>query len=170
MDFDPTNGSVGNTGVVTIAVVPDPRHAIPLHGTFIGFPSDRYALTKSRQSSASSRAARPVEPTRSQNMTVTGRRSAETWWALAGADLAWGAARFGEGVAPAKAEIAASNLRRSPTASTPISLRSSAVSRQLRKHFRIDLVVSKLLLVLVEAETAKPLADFHGRAPHGLTE
>jgi transglutaminase-like putative cysteine protease len=44
MDFDPTNGSVGNTGVVTVAVVPDPRHAIPLHGTFIGFPSDRLSM------------------------------------------------------------------------------------------------------------------------------
>ena len=44
MDFDPTNGSVGNTGVVTVAVVPDPRHAIPLHGTFIGFPSDHLSM------------------------------------------------------------------------------------------------------------------------------
>jgi transglutaminase-like putative cysteine protease len=44
MDFDPTNGGVGNTGVVTVAVVPDPRHAIPLHGTFIGFPSDRLSM------------------------------------------------------------------------------------------------------------------------------
>ena len=44
MDFDPTNGSVGNTGVVTVAVVPDPRHAIPLHGTFIGFPSDHLGM------------------------------------------------------------------------------------------------------------------------------
>ena len=44
MDFDPTNGSVGNTGVVTVAVAPDPRHAIPLHGTFIGFPSDQLGM------------------------------------------------------------------------------------------------------------------------------
>ena len=44
MDFDPTNGSVGNTRVVTVAVVPDPRHAIPLHGTFIGFPSDHLGM------------------------------------------------------------------------------------------------------------------------------
>jgi len=26
--------------LVTVAVVRDPQHAIPLHGTFIGFPSD----------------------------------------------------------------------------------------------------------------------------------
>ena len=38
--FDPTNGGVGHIGLVTVAVAPDPRHAIPLHGTFFGFPSD----------------------------------------------------------------------------------------------------------------------------------
>ncbi len=40
IDFDPTSGSVGNVDLVTVAVVPDPRHAIPLHGTYVGFPSD----------------------------------------------------------------------------------------------------------------------------------
>ena len=40
IDFDPTNGGVGHIGLVTVAVAPDPRHAIPLHGTFFGFPSD----------------------------------------------------------------------------------------------------------------------------------
>jgi transglutaminase-like putative cysteine protease len=44
IDFDPTSGSVGNTGLVTVAVVPDPRHAVPLHGTFIGFPSDHLGM------------------------------------------------------------------------------------------------------------------------------
>jgi transglutaminase-like putative cysteine protease len=44
IDFDPTSGSVGNTGLVTVAVVPDPRHAIPLHGTFFGFPSDQLGM------------------------------------------------------------------------------------------------------------------------------
>ena len=44
LDFDPTGGSVGNTGLVTVAVVPDPRHAIPLHGTFFGFPSDHLGM------------------------------------------------------------------------------------------------------------------------------
>ena len=42
--LDPTSGSVGNTGLVTVAVVPDPRHAIPLHGTFFGFPSDHLGM------------------------------------------------------------------------------------------------------------------------------
>jgi transglutaminase-like putative cysteine protease len=44
IDFDPTSGTIGNIGLVTVAVVPDPRHAIPLHGTFIGFPSDHLAM------------------------------------------------------------------------------------------------------------------------------
>ena len=44
IDFDPTSGSVGNIGLVTVAVVPDPRHAIPLHGTFFGFPSDHLGM------------------------------------------------------------------------------------------------------------------------------
>jgi transglutaminase-like putative cysteine protease len=40
VDFDPTTGDVGKKNLVTVAVVRDPSHAIPLHGTFIGFPSD----------------------------------------------------------------------------------------------------------------------------------
>jgi transglutaminase-like putative cysteine protease len=44
IDFDPTCGGVGNVDLVTVAVVPDPRHAIPLHGTFIGFPSDHLGM------------------------------------------------------------------------------------------------------------------------------
>jgi transglutaminase-like putative cysteine protease len=44
IDFDPTSSSVGNVGLVTVAVVRDPRHAIPLHGTFIGIPSDHLGM------------------------------------------------------------------------------------------------------------------------------
>ncbi len=40
VDFDPTCGSVGKTALVTVAVVRDPNDALPLHGTFIGGPSD----------------------------------------------------------------------------------------------------------------------------------
>ena len=42
------------------------------------------------------------------------------------------------------------------------------VARQPREHLRVDFIVSKIGLVLAEAETAKPPADIHGRAPHGL--
>ena len=44
IDCDPTSGSVGKIGLVTVAVVRDPHHAIPLHGTFIGFPSDHLGM------------------------------------------------------------------------------------------------------------------------------
>ena len=40
VDFDPTCGSVGRSGLVTVAVVRDPLHALPLHGTFIGAATD----------------------------------------------------------------------------------------------------------------------------------
>ena len=40
VDFDPTCGSVGKSALVTVAVVRDPAHALPLHGTFIGTASD----------------------------------------------------------------------------------------------------------------------------------
>ena len=44
IDFDPTSGGVGSVDLVTVAVVPDPRHAIPLHGTYVGFPSDHLGM------------------------------------------------------------------------------------------------------------------------------
>ena len=44
IDFDPTTGSVGKIDLVTVAVVRDPHDAIPLHGTFIGFPSDHLGM------------------------------------------------------------------------------------------------------------------------------
>ena len=40
VDFDPSSGIVGNRHLVRVAVVRDPRQAIPLHGTWTGFPSD----------------------------------------------------------------------------------------------------------------------------------
>lgn len=39
-DFDPTNGIVGAEGLIRVACVADPRHAIPLHGTWAGLPAD----------------------------------------------------------------------------------------------------------------------------------
>jgi transglutaminase-like putative cysteine protease len=44
VDFDPSNGMVGNQNLVRVAVVHDPRHAIPLHGTWIGRASDHLAM------------------------------------------------------------------------------------------------------------------------------
>jgi transglutaminase-like putative cysteine protease len=39
------SGIVGNRGLVRVAVVRDPRQAIPLHGTWTGFPSDNLGMT-----------------------------------------------------------------------------------------------------------------------------
>jgi transglutaminase-like putative cysteine protease len=44
IDFDPTSGKAGKSELVTVAVVRDPRDAIPLYGTFIGFPSDHIGM------------------------------------------------------------------------------------------------------------------------------
>jgi transglutaminase-like putative cysteine protease len=44
IDFDPTRASVGTIGLVTVAFVRDPRHAIPLHGTYVGLASDFLAM------------------------------------------------------------------------------------------------------------------------------
>jgi transglutaminase-like putative cysteine protease len=44
IDFDPTRGSVGAPGLVAVAMVRDPRHATPLHGTFMGLPSDHLTM------------------------------------------------------------------------------------------------------------------------------
>ena len=42
------------------------------------------------------------------------------------------------------------------------------VNRQPRQQVRVDLVVPELLFVLAEPKTAKPPADIHRRASHGL--
>jgi transglutaminase-like putative cysteine protease len=40
VEFDPTNGIVGNRDLVRVAVARDPHQAIPLHGTFHGRAAD----------------------------------------------------------------------------------------------------------------------------------
>jgi transglutaminase-like putative cysteine protease len=40
VEFDPTNGIVGNADLVRVAVARDPRQAVPLHGTYAGRASD----------------------------------------------------------------------------------------------------------------------------------
>jgi transglutaminase-like putative cysteine protease len=45
VDFDPASGVVGNRDLVRVAVVRDPRQAIPLHGSWTGFPSDNLGMS-----------------------------------------------------------------------------------------------------------------------------
>jgi transglutaminase-like putative cysteine protease len=40
VDFDPTNGIVGTTDLIRVAVARDPRQATPLHGTYAGLSTD----------------------------------------------------------------------------------------------------------------------------------
>ena len=40
VEFDPTNGIVGNTDLIRVAVARDPRQAMPLHGAWMGLPAD----------------------------------------------------------------------------------------------------------------------------------
>lgn len=40
VEFDPTNGIVGNTDLVRVAISRDPRQATPLHGAYVGASSD----------------------------------------------------------------------------------------------------------------------------------
>ena len=39
VEFDPTNGIVGNAGLIRVAVVRDPQQAVPISGTWAGFPN-----------------------------------------------------------------------------------------------------------------------------------
>jgi len=45
VEFDPTNGIVGNRDLIRVAVVRDARQAVPLSGTWFGFPSDNLGMT-----------------------------------------------------------------------------------------------------------------------------
>jgi transglutaminase-like putative cysteine protease len=45
MEFDPTNGIVGNHDLIRVAIARDPSQAVPLWGTWTGFPSDALGLT-----------------------------------------------------------------------------------------------------------------------------
>ncbi|SDA30715.1 Transglutaminase-like enzyme, putative cysteine protease [Methylobacterium sp. UNC378MF] len=40
VEFDPTNGIVGNRDLIRVAVTRDPAQAVPLHGSFFGLGSD----------------------------------------------------------------------------------------------------------------------------------
>ena len=45
IEYDPTNELVGNEDLIRVAVVRDPRQAVPVSGTWTGFPSDFIEMT-----------------------------------------------------------------------------------------------------------------------------
>ena len=44
VEFDPTNGIVGNKDLIRVAIAREPRQAVPLRGTYTGSPSDHLAM------------------------------------------------------------------------------------------------------------------------------
>jgi len=44
VEYDPTNGLVGGANLIRVAVARDPAQAIPLQGTFTGYPDDFQAM------------------------------------------------------------------------------------------------------------------------------
>ena len=45
LEFDPTNGIVGNKDLIRVAVTRDPQHVVPVWGTFHGFASDALPMS-----------------------------------------------------------------------------------------------------------------------------
>jgi len=45
IEFDPTNGIVGNRGLIRVAVVREPRQAVPVSGSWTGAPADFLGMT-----------------------------------------------------------------------------------------------------------------------------
>jgi transglutaminase-like putative cysteine protease len=45
VEYDPTNGIVGNRDLIRVAVARDPHQAVPIWGTWMGFPSDSLGMS-----------------------------------------------------------------------------------------------------------------------------
>ena len=45
LEFDPTNGLLGGSGLIRVAVVRDPAQAIPVSGTYVGLQQDYIGMT-----------------------------------------------------------------------------------------------------------------------------
>jgi transglutaminase-like putative cysteine protease len=72
VEFDPTNGIVGNQDLIRVAVVRDPRQAVPVSGTWTGFPSDALGMTVEIEVAAedvSETGSPPSSPTREEGET-----------------------------------------------------------------------------------------------------
>jgi transglutaminase-like putative cysteine protease len=44
VEFDPTNGIIGNSGLVRVAIARDPMQAVPLSGSWTGFPASSLGM------------------------------------------------------------------------------------------------------------------------------
>jgi transglutaminase-like putative cysteine protease len=57
VEFDPTNGIVGNRDLIRVAVVRTPSQAVPLSGSWTGFPSDSLGMSVEVQVTSDENAA-----------------------------------------------------------------------------------------------------------------
>lgn len=64
VEFDPTNGIVGNADLVRVAIARDPRQATPLHGTWSGLPADYLGMDVEVEVSVDAEAATQPAPLR----------------------------------------------------------------------------------------------------------
>jgi len=62
LELDPTNGVVGNRDLIRVAVVRDARNAVPLSGTWTGFPSDYLGMDVTVSVTADGMAELPESP------------------------------------------------------------------------------------------------------------
>jgi transglutaminase-like putative cysteine protease len=62
IEFDPTNGIVGNHDLIRVAVARDPRQAVPVSGTWTGFPSDYLDMTVEVEVNAELEMQAPLKP------------------------------------------------------------------------------------------------------------
>ncbi len=73
LEFDPTNGIVGNHDLIRVAIGREPSQAVPLWGSWIGFPADALNLTVQVNVTASE--TPPELPARRQRAARPDRRA-----------------------------------------------------------------------------------------------
>jgi hypothetical protein len=116
----------------------------------------------SRKSSGSMRAESAVEPTRSENITVTWRRSALSVGALPCVRTASGAGAVALS-SVRSAAIASSSLRPVPDDTDAQILQ--VLRRQVRQYRLIDLVFAESGLVPFKAKAPQPTVDVQVQSP-----
>ena len=118
----------------------------------------------SRRSSGSIRAESAVEPTRSENITVTCRRSAVSW--VSGPVAATGVGEGASGGAT-RAAIASSSFLRCPNDADADVL--EIVVCQPAQQLAVDVVGAENLGILGETDRAEPTVDIQIRSPRFLS-
>ena len=121
----------------------------------------------SRRSSGSSRDERAVEPMRSQNITLSGRRSAsaveDRFRALASSR---GVQKFRPASQACRLTKCGDRFEQKATVANHRDAEILEVlGRQLRQHPDVDPVVAECRLVLLKSQVSQELADIHGRTP-----